>query len=314
VNQRAASPLAGGSSSPSGLRPEVKSIAYLGPRGTFCEAALFTQDDLAALDLVPLATIPEVIAAVQDGRVDVGLVPIENAIEGTVNLAIDALAFDLDLLAPAGVELAQITRVVSIPVATSQCTHWLHENMPGMATLAANSTAEAAQRVAAENDGHTAAIAPARAGEVYGLSTLAAEIEDHPENKTRFLLVAPRGVPSPSGHDKTSLVVFQRADSPGSLLTILQEFAARSINLTKVESRPTKTSLGDYCFIMDIDGHVGDELVADALRNLHAKAASVKFLGSYPAAGAHGETKREAANHAWSDAAAWIDAIRTQIR
>jgi prephenate dehydratase len=309
------------------VRPELRSIAYLGPRGTFCEAALFTQPDLATLEMVPLTTIPDVIAAVQAGRVDVGLVPIENAIEGTVNLAIDALAFDsdlliqrevvigvsLNLLAPAGTTLSQITRVMSIPVATAQCTHWLHDNLPGVPTLAANSTAEAAERVAADADGHTAAIGPARAGEVYGLATLAEDIEDHPENKTRFILVARQGVPLPSGHDKTSLVVFQRADAPGSLLTILQEFAARSINLTKVESRPTKTSLGDYCFIMDLDGHVGDELVADALRNLHAKAASVKFLGSYPAAGDHGDSRREAANQAWSDAAAWVAAIRDQI-
>ena len=108
---------------------------------------------------------------------------------------------------------------------------------------------------------------------MYGLDVLATEIEDHPENQTRFVLVG-RGIPAPTGHDKTTIVCFQREDRPGSLLAILQEFAARAINLTKLESRPTKRGLGDYCFFIDIEGHVADELVADGLRNLAAKQAS----------------------------------------
>ena len=115
---------------------------------------------------------------------------------------------------------------------------------------------------------------------------LAADIADHDGNQTRFVVVARDGVPAPTGHDKTSVVIYQRADEPGSLISILQEFAARRINLSKLESRPTKAGgLGDYCFVIDADGHIGDELVADALRALHAKQGDVKFLGSYPAAG-----------------------------
>ena len=178
---------------------------------------------------------------------------------------------------------------------------------------AANSTAEAAEHVARDADGHSAAIAPARSAEVYSLAILAADIEDHPENKTRFVAVARDGVPAPSGHDKTSIVVFQRADVPGSLLAILQEFAARSINLTKLESRPTKVSLGDYCFIIDLDGHIDDELVADALRAIHAKQAQVKFLGSYPAAGEHGAAVREEVQTSWRLADEWISRLRGQI-
>ena len=302
-------------------------VAFLGPAGTFTEQALFTQPDLTKGHLRPVVSIPEVLHTVADGDADLGFVPIENAIEGTVNLTLDTLAFDLDLLirrevvinislnllAPPGVRLADITRVVSIPVATAQCWKYLHDHLPGVRIDAANSTAEAAEHVARDADGHSAALAPARSAVVYGLDIVAADIEDHPENKTRFVAVAREGVPSPSGHDKTSIVVFQRANVPGSLLAILQEFAARSINLTKLESRPTKVSLGDYCFIIDLDGHIADELVADALRAVHAKQAQVKFLGSYPAAGEHGAAVREEVQTSWRLADEWIARLRGQI-
>jgi prephenate dehydratase len=121
-------------------------------------------------------------------------------------------------------------------------------------------------------------------------------------------------VPAPTGHDKTSIVVFQRADAPGSLLSILQEFAARRINLSLLLSRPTKSKLGDYCFVVDLDGHIADEVVADCLRSLRAKQADVKFLGSYPAAGDHGHEVRREADASERDAAAWLDGLRAQIR
>ena len=137
-----------------------------------------------------------------------------------------------------------------------------------------------------------AAIATALGAKLSGLELLASDIEDHPENQTRFVVVG-HGIPAPTGHDKTSIVCFQRQDRPGSLLAILQEFAARAINLTKLESRPTKRGLGDYCFFIDFEGHIADELVADCLRNLAAKQAEVKFLGSYPVAGRRGHVRRQ---------------------
>jgi prephenate dehydratase len=140
------------------------------------------------------------------------------------------------------------------------------------------------------------------------------DLSDADGNQTRFLLVARDGIPAPTGHDKTSLVVYQRADEPGSLLSILQEFAARRINLSKIESRPTKRGgLGDYCFVLDVDGHLADELLADALRDLHAKQGGVKFLGSYPAAGAHAASAREHADTRWREADDWLQDLRRRI-
>ncbi|MFM2076216.1 MAG: prephenate dehydratase, partial [Actinomycetota bacterium] len=137
----------------------------------------------------------------------------------------------------------------------------------------------------------------------------------HPGNQTRFVLVAKEGIPAPTGHDRTALVIYQRADEPGSLISILQEFAARRINLSNLLSRPTKDGgLGDYCFVVYADGHVADELVADAMRSLRIKQGKVKFLGSYPAAGEHATTAREHADVRWREADEWLDGLRSDIR
>jgi prephenate dehydratase len=304
----------------------VPRIGFLGPPGTFTEQALLSQEDLAAEELVPLLSIPDVLAATSAGDVDLGFVPVENAIEGSVNVTLDTLAFetsllvqrevvltvDLHLLVRPGTKLKDVHTVVSMPMATAQVRGFLSRELPGVTTVAANSTAEAARLVGEDGEG-IAAIAPSHAAELYGLDILAAGIEDHPENATRFVAVAPMGIPAPTGHDKTTIVCFQRVDEPGSLLAMLQEFAARAINLTKLESRPTKKGLGDYCFIIDLEGHVADELVADCLRDLKAKALDVKFLGSYPAAGEHGETVRRDAEAAWRAADAWVSDLRRGI-
>ena len=301
-------------------------LAYLGPAGTFTEQALHSQADLLDYTLTPTTSIPEVLRMVGDGRADFGFVAIENSIEGSVNITQDTLTFDTDLLiqreviseielnllAHAGVGLGDVEMVLSFPHAIAQCRTWLTENLPEAATGAANSTADAARQVALDRPPATAAIATSRAAQAYGLEILVPDIEDHPENETRFVLVAAEGVPGPSGHDKTSLVVFQDADRPGSLLGILQEFAARSINLTRLESRPTKQGLGDYCFLIDLEGHVADEVVADCLRNLHMKNGRVKFLGSYPAASDDGGT-RDQASEASREADEWLDSLRDRI-
>ncbi|MFO7589666.1 MAG: prephenate dehydratase [Acidimicrobiia bacterium] len=302
-------------------------VGFLGPRGTFAEEALDTQDDLAAGEAVPIATVPQVITAVERHEIDVGLVPIENSIEGTITVTIDTLAFDTDLLiqreidlpislhlcAKPGTTLSDVRRVVSHPNPLGQSRGWLSTKLPDAELVAANSTADAARQVSEATDRDQASVGTRRGAELAGLEVLASEIEDHPENETRFVVVG-TGIPAPTGHDKTSIVCFQREDRPGSLLGILQEFAARAINLTKLESRPTKRGLGQYCFFIDFEGHVSDEVVADCLRQLAANLAEVKFLGSYPVAGDEGPARRRAVSDAWEQADAWIEQVRGQIR
>lgn len=301
-------------------------VAYLGPRGTFTEQAVLSDPALAAAEHDLRRSMIDVIGAVEEGVADHGLVPIENAIEGTVTATIDALAFDselmvqkeivipitLELFGRPGAELANIETIVSHPHGNAQCRRWMRANVPNAITQAANSTADAVRRLAEDGDDQTAAIGNALAGELYGLEPLANDIGDHKGNETRFVLLAAGKIPAPTGHDKTSVVIYQRADRPGSLLSILQEFAARSINLTKLESRPTKAGLGQYCFVADLEGHISDELVADALKNIRAKHENVKLLGSYPAAGAQGAQARADASAAWADAEAWLERLRSR--
>jgi prephenate dehydratase len=316
-------------SASSNISGTIAKVGFFGPSGTFTEKAVRSQPDLAAAELIAYRTVPDVLDAIASGEVDLGVVPIENSIEGTVNFTQDALSFDYDLLiqreivmniehcllALPGTKLSDITTVMSIPVATAQCHRYLRENLPLAEVRAANSTAEAARLVGTEKLSGTAAIAPSNAAPLYGLDVIAANIEDHAGNQTRFVVIGASGVPAPTGHDVTGIVVYQRADEPGSLISILQEFAARRVNITNLLSRPTKDGgLGDYCFVMYLDGHIADELVADALRALHAKQGGVKFLGSYPAAGAQAHTAREHADARWQQADDWIDRLRDSIR
>ena len=307
----------------------ARRIGFLGPAGTFTHQALLTQKDLFDADAIPFRTVVDVLNAVQNGEVKFGIVPIENSIEGTVNYTQDALVFDcnlliqrevvldieLCLLAKPKVEMSQIQQVYSMPVATAQCHGFLRESLTNADIRVANSTAEAAKIVGESSLGDTiAAVAPRYAATLYGLNVLAEDIADETGNQTRFVLVAKDGIPAPTGNDRTAIVVFQRADEPGSLLSILQEFAARRINLSQLISRPTKKGgLGDYCFIMYVDGHIKDELVSDALRDLHAKQGDVKFMGSYPAAVQYSHTTREHADARWREADDWITALRSQI-
>jgi prephenate dehydratase len=303
-------------------------VGFLGPRGTFTEQALHSQPDLAAAELVLFPTMPDVLDAVESGNVDLGFVAIENSIEGAVNLTQDELAFNHDLLiqrevvldiehcllVSPGTTIDQVKQVLSIPVATAQCHGYVRRNLPQAEIGATNSTAEAARLVGEDRSGGLAAIAPRASAELYDLEVLVADIADHPGNQTRFVAVAKSGIPPRTGHDRTALVVYQRADEPGSLISILQEFAARRINLSNLLSRPTKNGgLGDYCFIIYADGHIADEIVADAIRQLRAKQASVKFLGSYPAAGKHAHSAREHADSRWREADDWINELRRKI-
>lgn len=303
-------------------------VGFFGPFGTFTQQALLSQPDLLDAEHVAYRTVPDVLDAVSSSEVDVGVVPIENSIEGMVNFTQDALAFDHDLLivreividiehcllARPGVVLDDIRAVYSIPVATAQCHRYLREQLPEAEIRGAYSTADAAKQVGESDAIDVAALGPRVAAEVYGLDVVASDIADHDGNQTRFVIVAREGVPAPTGNDKTALVIYQRADEPGSLVSILQEFTARRINLSNLTSRPTKNGgLGDYCFIVYAESHVADELLADTMRALHAKQGGVKFLGSYPAAGRQADSTRLHADARWREADDWVQSIKRSI-
>jgi prephenate dehydratase len=308
-------------------RHSPATIAFLGPAGTFTEEALLGESDLAAAEVVPMATIGDVLDAAHVGEVAAGFVPIENSIEGTVSETVDHLIFSSDLLiqrevvldihlhlmAVPGVGIGDVTRVLSYPHASAQCRAYLLRALPGVEVVATSSTAEAARIVGEERRTDSAALAPFLAARLYGLDTIATNVEDHAANQTRFLLVARETIPAATGHDRTSIVCFQGRDRPGSLHEMLGQFAARSLNLTKIESRPTKAALGNYCFLIDFEGHVGDEVVGDCLRELHMELAEVRVLGSYPAAGAGGEAVRRGIEESRRKAEAWLEAVRSRV-
>lgn len=272
-----------------------RSVAYLGPPGTFTEEALHNWRDLRYEEAIPFPTVEEAVLAVEDNVAEKAVVPIENSIEGSVNATLDSLAFETDvliqgekvcevrhyLLARDEISLDKVSRIISHPQAAAQCRRHLVELLPGVEVEAANSTSEAALR-ASQSQEPVAALGSKLAAELYGLAVLREGMEDHPENRTRFVLLGKDKMP-PTGHDKTSMVCFIFQDRPGMLLQILQEFAYRYINLTKIESRPTKEVLGEYCFFIDCEGHEEDEVLASALKCLECKLPRVKLLGSYPA-------------------------------
>jgi len=297
-------------------------VGYLGPVGSFTHEAVSTLQDV---DAVAFETLTDVLQAVSSGDVDRGLVPLENAIEGTVSATIDGLVFDYDLiierevvipirlnlLARPGISASDVTNVRSYVHALAQCRSFLHEL--GVETTQSTSTSQAAREVA-ESPEPWAAVASALAGEIFGLNIIASDIEDHHGNATRFVLVGREEVAAPTGHDRTSIVAFQHADQPGSLYGILGRFAARDINLTKLESRPTKKGLGDYCFVIEFEGHVADDVIADCLADLQTHMGRIKFLGSYPVSGDVAEDRREEISEARQSAANWIASIRSNIR
>jgi prephenate dehydratase len=297
------------------------SVGFLGPEGSFSHEAVTSLDDVEA---VAFDTIGDVLAAVAQGRVDRALVPLENAIEGTVSATIDGLVFDHDLviereivlpitlhlLARPGVATTDLRGVYSYVHALAQCRGFLERL--GVPVHQTTSTSEAARLVAASEE-PIAAIGAALAGRLFGLAELARDVDDHPDNATRFVLVGRHDVAAPTGQDRTTVVCFQDADRPGSLYAILGRFAARDINLTKLESRPTKKGLGDYCFVIEFEGHVADDVVADLLADLQAHLARVKFLGSYPVTGEEAADRREEVAVARQAAREWIAEIRSRV-
>ncbi len=290
----------------------MTTFAFLGPQGTYSDEAarLFAQQvsastGIGALSFSERATITEVFAAVTTDAADFGVVPIENSLEGSVNTTLDELAFGqhkalilgerlLDIhhclaVAP-GTSRRDITAVVSHPQATGQCTQWIGRNLPGRPHVAANSTADAVCQ-AMEHPGQ-AAIASVFAAELYGAEILERNIEDSANNQTLFALIAGEEIAAtwqqagrdPLAQYKTSVALFQQKNRPGALLMILSEFAYAGINLTWIQSRPTKQAMGEYMFFLDFEGREDDPEIRIALESLRLKLREVKVLGSYPAA------------------------------
>jgi prephenate dehydratase len=297
-------------------------VGYLGPEGSFSHEAVMTLTDI---DAVAYPSIEDLLAAVADASLDQGLLPLENALEGTVSATIDGLVFNheliilqeivlpihLQLLARPDVALAEVTTVRSYVHALAQVRQFLHSR--GLSSVQTTSTSQAAHDVA-ESSEPWAAVGSTLAGTMFGLVVVASDIEDHPDNATRFVLVGRDEVAAPTGHDRTTIVCFQDADRPGSLYGILGRFAARDVNLTKLESRPTKRGLGDYCFVIEFEGHVADEVVADCLADLQTHLAKVKFLGSYPVTGEGASDRRDEVTDARRVAETWIQTIRARVR
>ena len=292
-----------------GNSAELHRIGYLGPEGTFTHQALDRLPGDGRPRAIPLATVADVIRAVESGRVGAGVVPIENSVEGAVTATLDGLAFGqggvriaaevllpihFDLFAARGVGRARLRKVLSHPHAFAQCRKFIHSRK--LETHSALSTAEACQTLRDHPLPGVGAIASSKAGALYGLVAVKRGIEDVSDAVTRFVLLAKR-TPSPTGWDKTSLLLTPRHDRPGSLVELLQEFSCRCINLSRIESRPLKTRLGRYCFFIDAHGHIDDAVLSDAVRSLSRKDVDVKFLGSYSNAAAKPSSHDRSAAH-----------------
>jgi prephenate dehydratase len=276
-------------------------VGYLGPPGTFTEEALLTLFGPGdGLEAVPYPSVADCFDAVAAGQVPQALVPIENSIEGSVTQTLDRLAFGprglviraeaihpirQHLIARPGTGIPAVRRVLSHPHATAQCGAFLRRNLPDAEIVAANSTADAVRIVSGAEGEPWAAIGPLRAADIYGGEVIAEDIEDNPHNSTRFVLLGTEPAPATGpGRFRTSVVCMLGRDRPGALLAILQEFAMRAVNLTRLESRPAKTGLGKYHFFIDIEGSQQRDLpVSAAIRAIEDQGlARVIPLGSYP--------------------------------
>jgi chorismate mutase/prephenate dehydratase len=272
---------------------EPLKVAFLGPEGTFTQAAVLKQFGHSVRAL-PLPSIGEVFHEVEGGVADFGVVPIENSSEGTVNHTLDMfltsplkICGEIEMrihhfLMARSPDLSAVKRVCAHPQALAQCRGWLDEHLPDVERVAVSSNAEGARR--ARDERGSAAIAGESAAQLYGLAILAKEIEDQADNTTRFLVVGPK-LFAGSGADKTTLLVSTgHTDDSGALFRLLQPFAEHKVNMTRIESRPSRKRKWDYVFFMDIEGHVSDPAVAAALASLEKEASLFKILGSYPKA------------------------------
>jgi len=279
--------------------PSPLPYTFLGPEGTFTETALLQVPGALAAQRIPSTNAASALAKVRSGQAFAAMLPIENSIEGGVPATLDAISAGTQLrilhevvvpvsfvlVAPAGVTLADITAVGTHPHAWAQTRDWFQDHLPQAAHVPAHSTAAAAHELVAGGTVFQAAVCAPLVAEQTGLNILAAGIEDNVGAVTRFVLVGlPGTLPEPTGADKTTLAIPLPKDHPGALMAILEQFASRGVNLSRIESRPTGKYLGHYIFSVDVDGHIRDARVADALRGLHRVSPDMLFLGSYPRA------------------------------
>ncbi|CAG7651087.1 prephenate dehydratase [Actinacidiphila bryophytorum] len=294
---------------------------YLGPEGTFTEAALRSLPEAATRELVPMVSVPAALDAVRSGEAGGALVPIENSVEGGITATLDELAFGeplmiyrevllpiaFALLVRPGTDLAAVKTVTGHPAAQIQVRQWLADHLPDAVWESAASNADGARLV--QEGRFDGAFAGEFAAPTYGLEALATEIHDAQNATTRFVLAGrPARLAAPTGADKTSAVFWLRDDHPGALLEMLQEFAIRGVNLMRIESRPTGAGLGQYCFSVDAEGHLTDRRVGEALMGLRRRCLNVRFLGSYPRADAvQGTVARGTGDAEFTDAADWLN-------
>ncbi len=299
-------------------------FAYLGPEGTFAEAALGILGSSSEGERRPEPSVAAALAAVRSGECTAALVPLENSVEGSVPATMDGLVTGTPLVITRevflevafvlavrpGTTAADVGTLASHPHALAQCRGTVADLLPGAEVVLAASTADAARRVAAGE--WDAAVCAPIAAQRYGLTALATDLADHPGAVTRFVLVSrPGPLPAPTGADKTTVTAVV-ADRTGALLDLLREFAVREISLTRIESRPTRERLGVYSFSLDCEGHVADARVGEALAALHRVCDELRFLGSYPRADGR-ENKPVtpvSTDVAFGEAADWLRAVR----
>ncbi len=304
--------------------PGPDRYGYFGPEGTFTHQALLTLPVRSAPPL-PYPTVATALDAVRAGEVAAALVPIENSVEGGVSATLDNLTYGEPLVIVAevllgvqfslyvrpGTALTDVRSVLTHPHAAAQCRDWLAAHVPQATVTEGGSTAAAAAEVADADSQFDAAVCNQTAGELFGLAAVAEGIADNADAVTRFVLVSrPGPVPAATGADKTSLTLFMRIDRSGALLELLDQFASRGVNLSRIESRPTKTTMGSYCFSVDAEGHLSDARVAEALMGLRRICANVIFLGSYPRADLAAPLVRpDTSNDAYAEARVWLDTL-----
>ncbi|WP_153503869.1 prephenate dehydratase [Cumulibacter manganitolerans] len=299
------------------------SYAYLGPAGTFAQQALLTIPEVEGAPMMPCSGVPAVAAAVRDGSATFGLMPLENSVEGPVPTTTDELVLGEPLqivrevflpvsfvVASRGAQLDELRTLVSHPHAHAQVRGWVRSHLPDVDVVTAASTAEAASLVAQGK--YDAAVCASIAAANNGLTVLADGVEDTTGAVTRFVVAAlPGPPPAMTGNDRTTFVVHIRQEQPGALSGVLVELAARSINLTRIESRPWRERIGEYHFILECEGHIADPRVGDALAALFRICAEVRFIGSYPRADrANGALPEQARDAAFADAARWLASTR----